>query len=107
MTASTTPRPSDIRIIVNPVKAKLTLAPVDDSSFFKECLIKLPSELPSDSENGNLLNDEVIQRLYDDLKHPPTGTVSTKDNIEQQMARSMYVSLFIYYCGCFERLKTI
>lgn len=68
--------PSDIRTLVDLAKTGLTGAPIDDSTFLLERLVKLSSELPLSSRDGTLLNNVFIQRLYDDLQHPPTATVS-------------------------------
>lgn len=68
--------PSDIKTLVDLAKTGLTGAPIDDSTFLLERLVKLSSELPLSSRDGTLLNNAFIQQLYDDLQHPPTATVS-------------------------------
>ena len=64
--------PRDIITLAELAKDAATHDPMDDKSFLMERLIKLASELPLTSKDGNLINDKFVQQLYDDLEHPPT-----------------------------------
>ncbi|KAL6717332.1 hypothetical protein ACLMJK_005247 [Lecanora helva] len=63
--------PKDVFTLAELAKDAATGKPIDDKKFLMERLIQVASELPLTSKNGNLINDKFIQKLYDDLEHPP------------------------------------
>ena len=63
--------PRDVITLTETAKDAATHDPVDDKDFLMERLIKLASDLPLTSKNGNLISDKFVQQLYDDLEHPP------------------------------------
>ena len=65
--------PRDIITLGELAKDAVTGDPIDDKTFLMERVIQLASELPLTSKVGNVLNDKFIQKLYDDLQHPPVA----------------------------------
>jgi linoleate 8R-lipoxygenase/9,12-octadecadienoate 8-hydroperoxide 8R-isomerase len=63
--------PDDIFTLGQLTKEVVTGDPVNDKTFLMERVVKLASELPLISKFGGALSDRFIQRLYDDLQHPP------------------------------------
>ena len=64
-------RPSDIPTLVDYVKAAVTHDPLNDKTYLTERLLKVASELPTNSKEGITLSNKFVQQLYDDLQHPP------------------------------------
>lgn len=66
-------QPSDIRTVIDQAKSTLTGDPMNDKTNQMERLLKLASEFPANSKAGSVLNNKLIQQLYDDLQHPPVA----------------------------------
>ena len=66
-------RPGDIKTLIEQTKATLTGDPVDDKTYLMERLLKLASELPANNKEANVLNNQIVQQLYDNLQHPPVA----------------------------------
>ena len=64
-------RPSDIPTLVDYVKTAVTHDPLNDKTYLTERLLKVASELPTNSKEGITLSNKFVQQLYDDLQHPP------------------------------------
>ena len=61
----------DLRTLVDVAEVAVDGEPVKDKTYLMERVVKLASELPSNSRDGLKLNDAFIQLLYTDLQHPP------------------------------------
>lgn len=66
-------QPSDIRTVIDQAKSTLTGDPMNDKTDQMERLLKLASKFPANSKAGSVLNNKLIQQLYDDLQHPPVA----------------------------------
>ena len=66
-------RHGDLRTLVDAAKAALTGDPIDDKTYLMERVLKLASELPANSKAGSVLDNKLVQQLYDSLQHPPTA----------------------------------
>ena len=66
-------RPGDIKTLIEQTKSTLTGDPVDDKTYLMERLLKLASELPANNKEANVLNNQIVQQLYDNLQHPPVA----------------------------------
>ena len=66
-------RPGDIRTLLDMAKSALTGDPTDDRTYLMERVVKLASELPANSKEGSMLSNNLIQKLYDSLPHPPAS----------------------------------
>ena len=66
-------RPGDIKTLIEQTKSTLTGDPVDDKTYLMERLLKLASELPANNKEANVLNNQIVQQLYDNLQHPPVS----------------------------------
>ena len=64
-------RPGDVTTLKDLAEYALTKGPIDDKTYLTERLLKLASELPTNSKDGNKLSNLFVQQLYDDLQHPP------------------------------------
>lgn len=50
----------------------------DDNSLLMERLIQLLVKLPSNSKDGQILSDTLINNLWNTLPHPPTASLGTR-----------------------------
>ena len=71
-------RPGDIRTLIDVAKTVVTGDPIDDKTYLTERLLKVASELPTNSKDGMKLSNLFVQQLYDDLQHPPIAQLGDK-----------------------------
>ena len=69
-------RPRDLKTLLDLTKTALSGDPVNDQDFLMEKLIKLASELSVTSKESGNLSNQLVQKLYDSLQHPPAATMS-------------------------------
>ena len=71
-------RPGDIRTLIDVAKTVVTGDAIDDKTYLTERLLKVASELPTNSKDGMKLSNLFVQQLYDDLQHPPIAQLGDK-----------------------------
>lgn len=71
-------RPGDVSTLIAQAKSTLTGDPVNDKTYLMERLLKLASELPANNKEAGILNNEIVQQLYDNLQHPPPAQLGNE-----------------------------
>ncbi|EWC46918.1 hypothetical protein DRE_03930 [Drechslerella stenobrocha 248] len=68
----------DMRTLVDVLNAKVVAGSVDDKTYLMERIIQIASGLPSTSKNEKVLTGALLDKLWNQLQHPPLSYLGTK-----------------------------